>query len=77
MQARKIKSFSELFINKIFEYTFVTFEYEQTILSLLGMHFFLWVGCVKSCQRLHNAMCNFTKVAQINQTDMFKYTDCC
>ena len=26
-----MKSFSELFINKIFEYTFVTFEYEQTI----------------------------------------------
>ena len=26
--------FSELFINKIFEYTFVTFEYEQTILKL-------------------------------------------
>ena len=30
---KEIKSFSELFINKIFEYTFVTFEYEQTIQS--------------------------------------------
>ena len=28
---KEIKSFSELFINKIFEYIFVTFEYEQTI----------------------------------------------
>ena len=28
---KEIKSFSELFIDKIFEYTFVTFEYEQTI----------------------------------------------
>ena len=28
---KEIKSFSELFINKIFECTFVTFEYEQTI----------------------------------------------
>ena len=27
----EIKSFSELFISKIFEYTFLTFEYEQTI----------------------------------------------
>ena len=26
-----MKSFSELFINKIVEYTFVTYEYEQTI----------------------------------------------
>ena len=26
-----MKSFSELFINKIFEFTFVTFECEQTI----------------------------------------------
>ena len=31
---KEIKSFSELFINKIFEYTFVTFEYEQTILKI-------------------------------------------
>ena len=31
MQVKKIKSFSELLINKIFGYTFVTFEYEQTI----------------------------------------------
>ena len=30
---KEIKSFSELFIDKIFEYTFVTFEYEQTINS--------------------------------------------
>ena len=29
-----MKSFSELFINKYFEYTFVTFEYEQTILRM-------------------------------------------
>ena len=28
---KEIKSFSELFIDKFFEYTFVTFEYEQTI----------------------------------------------
>ena len=28
---KEIKSFSELFINEIFEYAFVTFEYEQTI----------------------------------------------
>ena len=28
---KEIKSFSELFIDKIFEYTFVTFECEQTI----------------------------------------------
>ena len=28
---KEIKSFSELFINKIFEYTFVTFKYEQTV----------------------------------------------
>ena len=32
---KEIKSFSELFIDKIFEYTFVTFEYEQTILKFL------------------------------------------
>ena len=31
MQVKKIRSFFELFINKIFEYTFVTFKYEQTI----------------------------------------------
>ena len=30
-EGTKIKSFSELFIDKIFEYTFLTFEYEQTI----------------------------------------------
>ena len=29
--SKEIKSFSELFSNKVFEYTFVTFEYEQTI----------------------------------------------
>ena len=28
---KEIKWFTELFINKTFEYTFVTFEYEQTI----------------------------------------------
>ena len=32
MQVKKIKSFSELIIKKIFEYTFVTFEYEQTVI---------------------------------------------
>ena len=30
---KEIKSFSELFIDKIFEYTFVTFEYEETMHS--------------------------------------------
>ena len=30
---KEIKSFYELFINEMFEYTFVTFEYEQTITS--------------------------------------------
>ena len=33
MQVKKIKSFFDLFINKIFEFTFVTFKSEQTILN--------------------------------------------
>jgi hypothetical protein len=30
---KKIKLFSELFINNIFEYTFVSFEHNQTIVQ--------------------------------------------
>ena len=52
----------------------VSFLTEQ---SLRGTYaFFIWVGCVKSCYRLHNAMCNFTRVALMNQTDMFKLRPC-
>jgi hypothetical protein len=32
---KEIKSFSELFSHEIFEYTFVTFEYERTICRLI------------------------------------------
>ena len=35
MQARKKKKISEVFINEIFQYTFVTFECEQTIRRFL------------------------------------------
>ena len=38
MQVQKIKSFSDLFIDEIFEYTFVTFEYEQ----IIGIWFYVF-----------------------------------
>ena len=37
-----MKSFSELLIYKIFEYTFVTFEYEQTI-CVIFISVGLWI----------------------------------
>ena len=32
---KEIKSFTELLSNEIFEYTFVTFEYEQTMVGFI------------------------------------------
>ena len=57
----------ELFINKIFEFTFVTFEYEQTIVKKFPMCRILTLADIRP-SFLFSGMHSKTKLAIYNYT---------